>query len=52
MKLLKMTATFGCLDGAVLEETRGALYFDSATRSWASRNKECIAVIGGHKFYA
>ena len=40
------------LDGAVLEETRGALYFDSATRSWASRNKECIAVIGGHKFYA
>jgi len=40
------------LDGAVLEETRGALYFDSNTRSWASRNKECIAVIGGHKFYA
>lgn len=40
------------LDGAVLEETRGALYFDSASRSWASRNKECIAIIGGHKFYA
>lgn len=40
------------LDGAVLEETRGALYFDSAARSWASRNKECIAIIGGHKFYS
>lgn len=39
------------LDGGVVEETEGALYFDSAVRSWASRNKECIAVIGGHKFY-
>jgi len=39
------------LDGGVVEECEGALYFDSASRSWASRNRECIAVIGGHKFY-
>ena len=40
------------LDGGVVEETEGALYFDSAASSWASRNRTCIAVIGGHKFYA
>lgn len=40
------------LDGGVVEETEGALYFDSCSRSWASRNKECIAILGGHKFYA
>jgi len=40
------------LDGGVVEETEGALYFDSCSRSWAARNKECIAVLGGHKFYA
>ena len=39
------------LDGGVVEETEGALYFDSNARSWAARNKECVAVIGGHKFY-
>lgn len=39
------------LDGGVVEETEGALYFDSSERSWAARNKECIAAIGGHKFY-
>ena len=39
------------LDGGIVEECEGALYFDSATRSWASRNRECVAVIGGHKFY-
>ena len=39
------------LDGGVVEETRGALYFDSSVGSWASRNRNCIAVIGGHKFY-
>lgn len=39
------------LDGGVVEETDGALYFDSNAGSWASRNKECIATIGGHKFY-
>lgn len=39
------------LDGGVVEETAGALYFDSASGSWASRNKECVAVIGNHKFY-
>jgi N-acetylmuramoyl-L-alanine amidase len=39
------------LDGAVVDETSGALYFDSTPKSWASRNKTCIATIGGHKFY-
>ena len=39
------------LDGGVVEETEGALYFDSNSNSWAARNRECVAVIGGHKFY-
>ena len=39
------------LDGGEVEETEGALYFDSCAGSWASRNKQCIAVIGNHKFY-
>ena len=40
------------LDGGVVEETKGALYFDSTPNSWAARNRTCIAVIGGHRFYA
>ena len=40
------------LDGGVVEETRNALYFDSTSNSWAARNRTCIAVIGGHRFYA
>ena len=44
-------ATKLVLDGGVVEETRGALYFDSKRSSWASRNKELLAVIGGHSFY-
>lgn len=39
------------MDGGVVEETRGALYFDSGTKSWAARNKQLIATIGGHNFY-
>ena len=39
------------LDGGEVEECKGALYFDSNARSWAARNKVCVAVIGGHKFY-
>ena len=39
------------LDGGVVEETRGALFFDSGVNSWASRNREHIATLGGHKFY-
>ena len=39
------------LDGGVVEETRGALFFDSTSNSWASRNMRHIATIGGHKFY-
>ena len=40
------------LDGGVVEEVKNALYFDSAANSWASRNRTCVAVIGGHRFYA
>lgn len=40
------------LDGAVVERTRSALYFDSTPNSWAAHNRTCIAVIGGHRFYA
>lgn len=40
------------LDGGVVSEVKDALYFDSSSNSWASRNKECVAVIGNHKFYA
>lgn len=39
------------LDGGVVEETEGALYFDSQANSWAARSKVCVSVIGGHKFY-
>ena len=39
------------MDGATVDETEGALYFDSCHNSWAARHKDCIAVIGGHKFY-
>lgn len=39
------------MDGGVVEETKGALYFDSGSNSWAARNKTHIATLGGHKFY-
>ena len=39
------------LDGGVVEGLEEALYFDSSEKSWAAQNKECVAVIGGHKFY-
>ncbi len=39
------------LDGGVVEEVRGALYFDSLTRSWASRQRIFLGKIGGHSFY-
>jgi len=39
------------LDGGVVEETAGALYFDSTSGSWASRNRPYVATLGGHKFY-
>ena len=39
------------MDGGVVEETQGALFFDSGVNSWAARNKRHIATIGGHKFY-
>lgn len=39
------------MDGGVVEETRGALFFDSGVNSWAARNKKHIATFGDHHFY-
>lgn len=39
------------LDGGVVEVTEGALYFDSSSNSWAAKNRQYIATLGGHKFY-
>lgn len=39
------------LDGGVVEEVEGALYFDSSRNSWAARNRAFVATIGNHKFY-
>lgn len=40
------------LDGGVVEEVKGAYFFDTYLRSsWAARNKACVAEIGGHRFY-
>lgn len=39
------------LDGGVVKETRGALFFDCNSNSWAARNKQHIATFGDHNFY-
>ena len=39
------------LDGGEVELTKGALYFDSTNYSWAAKNKEYVATLGGHNFY-
>ncbi len=39
------------LDGGVVKETRGALFFDCSSNSWAARNKRLIATFGDHNFY-
>ena len=39
------------LDGAVVAETRGAMYFDSRVDSWSSRNRTYMCKLGGHNFY-
>ena len=39
------------LDGGVVKETTGALYFDSASNSWASNNRKIVTTLGNHKFY-
>ena len=39
------------LDGAVVEEVRGALYFDSMPNSWAIGVRPALGRIGGHNFY-
>ena len=37
--------------GGEVELTKGALYFDSTNYSWAAKNKEYVATLGGHNFY-
>lgn len=39
------------LDGAVVKEVEGALFFDGSSNSWAARNRPFLSTIGGHKFY-
>lgn len=39
------------MDGGVVDETYGALFFDAGVNSWASRNKRHIATFGDHHFY-
>ena len=39
------------LDGGVVAETRGALYFDSLVNSWSSRNRTYLCKLGDHNFY-
>ena len=39
------------LDGGVVKETRGALFFDCTNNSWAARNKQLIATFRDHNFY-
>ena len=39
------------MDGGEVEEIQGALYFDSAANSWASRHKVYVATLGGHRFF-
>lgn len=39
------------LDGGEVEAVADALYFDSSSNSWASRNRPYAATIGNHKFY-
>lgn len=39
------------LDGGVVAKTKGALWFDSAASSWASRHRTYVATIGGHRFF-
>ncbi len=39
------------LDGGVVKETRGALFFECTNNSWAARNKQLIATFGDHNFY-
>ena len=39
------------LDGGVVAESEGALYFDSLVKSWAARSRTYVCTLGGHKFY-
>lgn len=39
------------MDGGVVEETKGATFFDCGSNSWAARNKKLIATFGDHHFY-
>jgi len=40
------------LDGGMVEEVKHAYFFDTyKPNSWAARNKNVVAAIGGHRFY-
>ena len=39
------------MDGGVVSKVKGALYFDSTSSSWASRNRTFAGQIGNHRFY-
>lgn len=40
------------LDNGIVEEVKNAYFFDAFNNSsWAARNKNVLAVIGGHRFY-
>ena len=40
------------LDNGVVDEVKDAYFFDAFNQySWAARNKDVLAVIGGHRFY-
>ena len=39
------------MDGGEVPQVAGALYFDSASGSWASRNRTFAGQIGNHRFY-
>ena len=40
------------LDGGVVDEVKNAYFFDAfLDSSWAARNKDVVATIGGHRFY-
>jgi len=39
------------MDGGEVAQVAGALYFDSTSSSWASRNRTFAGQIGNHRFY-
>lgn len=39
------------MEGTVISGLETATHFDTGGSTWASKNKTCVAIIGGHKFY-